>query len=315
MPSAYLVYNPAAGRFPSRMLTERAATQLLSHGWEIQLHRTHGGPHITELAQQAVSQGKDAFVIAGGDGSINFAAAGLVGTDTALGVLPAVTANVWAREIGISGLTWTRLTALEEAARMLGDATIHPVDVGFCNDDPFLLWAGVGFDGFVMHRLEPRTRWEKHFALARYSTMMLHEASRWSGIHLDVIVDGEQISGHYILGVASNIHLYAGGYAEISPAARLDDGVMDLWLFEGETVYETLKHALDLWSGRHIESKLTRCIPFRKLQLESDQALHIQVDGEPLQREGAVTIEVRSQALKVLIPKKAPRTLFVEGDV
>jgi diacylglycerol kinase (ATP) len=315
MPSAYLVYNPAAGRFPSRLLTERAATQLLSHGWEIQLHKTQGGPHITQLARQAVDQGKDAFVIAGGDGSINFATAGLVGTETALGVLPAGTANVWAREIGLSGLTWTRLTALEEAARMLGAATTHYVDVGFCNDDAFLLWAGVGFDGFVMHRLEPRTRWEKHFALARYGTMMLHEASRWSGINLDVIVDDIQISGRYILGVASNIHLYAGGYAEISPSARLDDGVMDLWLFEGETVYETLKHALDLWSGRHIESELTRCIPFRKLVLRSDQSLHIQVDGEPLQAEGEVTIEVRSKAMKVLIPQSASRTLFVNGDL
>jgi len=314
MPTAYLVYNPAAGRFPSLLLTERAAAVLRTHGWVIQLHQTHGGPHITQLARQAVDQSMEVFFIAGGDGSINYATAGLVGTDTALGVLPAGTANVWARELGLPGLTWTRLMALEESARRLSTATIHTVDVGFCNDDPFLLWAGVGFDGFVVNRLEPRSRWEKHFAIAHYATTMLQEASKWSGINLDVFVDGNQISGRFILGVVSNIHLYAGGYAEISPYARLDDGTMDLWLFAGDTVYETLRHAWDLWAGRHMESEQTRCIPFQKLLLSSDSPLYIQVDGEPLQAEGEVTIEVRSQAMRVLVPQNAPRALFAEDD-
>ena len=112
MKTALLVFNPTAGRFPSRMLTERAADVLRSYDWEIDLYQTTGGPHITALAQQAAEQGKDAFFIAGGDGSINFAVQGLMESQTALGVLPAGTANVWARELGLPGLTWTRLMAL-----------------------------------------------------------------------------------------------------------------------------------------------------------------------------------------------------------
>jgi YegS/Rv2252/BmrU family lipid kinase len=294
------------------MLTERAADVLRSQGWEIQLQQTSGGSHITELATRAVDQSMDAFFIAGGDGSINFAVAGLVDSEIPLGVLPAGTANVWSRELGLPGLAWTRLMALEESALQLANATICSVDIGLCNGHPFLLWAGVGLDAFIVHRIEPRSRWEKHFAVAHYASIALQEASFWSGIHLDVAVDGHEISGNYILGVISNIHLYAGGYAEISPHARLDDGKMDLWLFAGETLLETLRHAWDLWSGRHLNSEKVQCVPFRKLQLSSDAPMYVQVDGEPIQSDEDVTMEVRPAALSVLIPKNAPRALFAE---
>ena len=312
MPKAYLVFNPTAGRFPSRMLTERASDVLRSFGWEIQLEQTNGGPHITELAVQAADQSLDAFFLAGGDGSINYAIAGLVNSDTPLGVIPADTANVWSQELGLPGLSWTRLMALEESARQLGTATVQSVDVGFCNDDPFLLWSGVGLDAFVVHRIEPRSRWEKHFAMAHYASIAMQEASYWGGINLNVNIDGKEISGHYILGVVSNIHLYAGGHAEISPYACLDDGLMDLWLFAGETLLETLRHAWNLWSGRHLESDHAQCIPFRKLQLSSSSPMYVQLDGEPIDNQSDVLIEVRPRALRVLVPKEAPKALFQE---
>ena len=228
MSKACIVYNPAAGRFPSRMLTERAADVLRKHDWDVYLERTHNDRDIIRLASRAVKNQDDALIIAGGDGSINHAVPALLGSDTALGVLPAGTANVWARELGLPGLTWTRVMALEESARRLATATVKKVDVGFCNQRPFLLWAGVGFDAFVAHRIEPRSRWEKHFALAQYATNALRQAAVFSGFDMNVCGEGVDLSGHYLLAVVSNIHLYAGGLAEISPHARVDDGKMDL---------------------------------------------------------------------------------------
>ncbi len=310
MARALIVYNPAAGRFPSRMLTERAANVLRSRGWEIHLQETNGGPHISKLARQAVQQDMDAFFTAGGDGSLNYAVAGLWGSNTALGVLPSGTANVWAKELGLPDLNWTRWMALEESARLLANATIREVDIGLCNGSPFLLWGGVGLDAFVIHRIEPRGRWEKSFAVAQYATNAIRQASLMGGVDLRVHTDGEEISGHYLLAVASNIHLYAGGVAEISPSALLDDGEMDLWLFAGDTWLEAVTHAWDLWSGRHLESDQTHCIPFRKITLSSDSPLYIQLDGEPMGESHEVVIEVRSKALRILVPENAPRALF-----
>jgi diacylglycerol kinase family enzyme len=138
----------------------------------------------------------------------------------------------------------------------------------------------------------------------------MQQATNWGGVNLRVIVDGNEITGQYILGVVSNIHLYAGGFAEISPHARFDDGEMDLWLFAGETLMETLHHAWNLWSGRHLYSDQVQCIPFKQLRLLSDSNLYVQVDGEPINNIGDVTISVQPMALKVLVPRNAPRTLF-----
>jgi YegS/Rv2252/BmrU family lipid kinase len=312
MSKACIIYNPAAGRFPSRMLTERAADVLRDYGWQVRLERTHTDSDIIQLARQAVDDGNDALLIAGGDGSINHALPALLDGDTALGVLPAGTANVWAREIGLPGLTWTRVMALEESAHRLATARVEKVDVGFCNQRPFLLWAGVGFDAFVAHRIEPRTRWEKHFALAQYATNALRQATVFNGIDLKIHGQDVDLSGHYLLAVVSNIHLYAGGLAEISPHARVDDGKMDLWLFSGNTLIETITHALDVLSGRHVHSEQARCITFEEIQLTSDSPLYAQVDGEPIEEGQTMEIVVHRQVLPVLIPEQASGDLFLE---
>jgi diacylglycerol kinase family enzyme len=137
----------------------------------------------------------------------------------------------------------------------------------------------------------------------------------WHGLNLRVFSDGHEISGQFVLAVVSNIHLYAGGYAELSPDALLDDGMMDLWLFEGKNLEDILQQAWDLWAGRHIRSSRVHRIPFRKITLQSDSPMYVQVDGEPENSEGEVSIEVLPRALHILVPEKAPRALFEQSLV
>ena len=311
MPRAYLSYNPVAGRFPSLMLVERAAEHLRAQGWKIHIEQTLDGEHITQLARQAAREGVDAFFVVGGDGSLNQAIGGLIGSQTALGVLPAGTANVWAQELGLTSLNWTRRMALEESAQRLSRAQPRLVDIGLCNKHPFLLWAGVGLDAFIVHRIEPRSRWEKHFAVAQYTASAIWNAGFWRGMNLRVDVDNRTIRGHFLLGVVNNIHLYAGGLAQLSPDVRLDDGLMDLWLFKGETLGDTVQIAWELLSGNHLQSDQVERIPFQSLRLDSDSPMYMQVDGEPLETKNGVEIEVRPQALWVLVPEQTPQPLFV----
>lgn len=312
MRRALLIYNPYAGRFPSRMIIERAAGVFKQHGWQIHLEQSLDGEHITALAKQAALEEMDALLVVGGDGSVNLAAAGVLGSKTALGVLPAGTANVWAQELGLTSLNWTRWIALEDSALQLCNAPVRIMDVGDCNGKHFLLWAGVGLDAFIVHRIEPRERWEKQFAVVQYTASAVWNAGFWHGMQLHVEADGEKISGHFMLAVVSNIHLYAGGLAKLSPNARLDDGLMDLWLFKGETLGDTVQRAWDLWGGRHVQSDQVIQIPFRRLELESDSPLFVQLDGEPVRGDGRVTIEVHPKALRVLVPERSLHSLF--GD-
>lgn len=315
MPDALLVYNPVAGRYPSRLLTERAAAILQACGWQVEIATTQSGVHITRLAQQAAQDGREAFIVVGGDGSVNRALPGLLGGQTALGVLPAGTANVWAQEMGMPGLSWTRLTALQESARRLANAEVRLVDVGLCNGIPFLLWAGVGLDGFIVNRIEPRNQWEKPFAALYYGAKAVWEAGQYHGIELDVMDGKRRLSGRYMLGVVSNIRLYAGGLAKLSPEALMDDGMMDLWLFEGSTLEDTLTQAWNLLSGRHVQSERVQYIPIQHINLRSGSPIYVQIDGEPEQGGEQIEIEVLPQALRVLVPESAPQSLYSRSAI
>lgn len=311
MQDADMIYNPNAGRYPSGILAERAADVLRAAGWNIHLIRTTDAEHVTQLAHQAAQEGKQALFVVGGDGTINLAVRGLAGSTTALGVLPGGTANVLAQELGLPGLTWTRWMALEESARRLAGAVARDVDIGQCAGIPFLMWAGVGLDGFTVHHIEPRPRGEKLFANIAYAASTAWHASLWHGINLKVIADNLEINGHYLLAVISNIHLYAGGLARISPFALLDDGAMDLWLFEGDTLGDTIQMAWDMYAGRHVDSERVRYTSFKHLKLESDSTLYVQVDAEPLTCDPhSIEINVISHGLKLLVPTATPRELF-----
>jgi YegS/Rv2252/BmrU family lipid kinase len=310
MPNTLLVYNPVAGRYPSRMLTERAAEVLEGYGWEVEIETTSGGEHIRSLASQAVEEEKDSIVVVGGDGSLNKALPGLVGTETALGVLPAGTANVWAQQIGLPGLSLTRWKALEESAHRLARGQIKKMDVGLSNDKHFLLWSGIGIDAFIVHRIEPRKQWEKNFSVMRYAASAVWSASRWQGINLRVETDDLDIEGKFLLAEVSNIRLYAGGYATLSPQASLDDGQMELWLFDGESLEEVLQQAWSVWTGQHVNSTRVQFRQFKKVTLESDTPIYLQMDGEPEIGGKQVSISVLPRSLKVLIPERAPNELF-----
>ena len=308
-----MIYNPGAGRFPSGFLAERAANVLRSNGWNIRLIRTQDSDHVIQLARRSAEEGKEALFVVGGDGTMNMAVRGLAGSSTALGVLPAGTANVLAQELGLPGIRWTYLLALEESARRLAGATIREVDYGLCGSTPFLMWAGVGLDAFAIHQIEPRTKREKFFANVTYVASTAWHASYWRGVNLRITADHLHVNGHYLLAVMSNIHLYAGGLANLSPFALMDDGKIDLWLFEGDTFGDTLQLAWGVYTGKHVDSKKVRCISFRELKLESDTQLYVQVDAEPISsQDHSIDIKVVSKGLRLLVPKETPRELFTK---
>lgn len=309
MRTGRIIYNPAAGRLPVRLFLGGALRALESAGWQVDAVEAQSGEHITALARAAAAEGLTAVFAAGGDGTIGLAVDGLIGSQTALGVLPCGTANVLARELGLPVLNWNRARGLTLSARRLATAPIHAIDVGLCNRRAFVMWAGVGLDALAVHSLEPRMRLEKYFAVPHYAASSIWNASLWHGQHMQIHADGQEIEGHYLLAVVTNIRYYMGGLARISPDARLDDGEMDLWLFAGDSLGMAFRHAFDLWTGRHVASHLAKRVPFRELHIHSTAEFAMHTDGEPLGRAIEAHVAVRPRALRLLLPSSARELL------
>ena len=309
MADTLLIYNPAAGRFTVRPFISGVIRTLNEYGWRVEVAESLNGRHTTQLAHMAARENFRAVFVIGGDGTVGQAASGLIGSDTALGVLPAGTANVWAMELGMQAFTWPRWRLLRENARLLAEVKPCAIDVGLCNDQPFMMWAGIGLDALTVKKLEPRKRFEKYLNVPEYFATTVWNATLWHGMNLHVTVDKKHIEGHYLLAVASNIRHYVGGVAEISPSAYLDDGLMDLWLFSGSTLADAFRHFFDMQSGRHLTSDQARCIPFVKALIESSTPFSIQMDGEPMLGAQRVSVDVAHQRLYCLIPPQARHLL------
>jgi diacylglycerol kinase (ATP) len=305
MADTLLIYNPAAGRVSVRPFISGVIRTLSDHGFRVEVAESLDGRHTTQLARMAAADNFRAVFVIGGDGTVGQAASGLIHSKTALAVLPAGSANVWALELGMKAFIWPRWGALRENVRLLADENPCAIDVGLCNNQPFLMWAGIGLDALTVKKLEPRKRFEKYLGVPEYFATTVWNATLWHGMNLRITADDKHVEGHYLLAVASNIRHYVGGVAEISPQAYLDDGIMDLWLFTGSTLADAFRHFFDMQSGRHLTSDQARCIPFTKASIDSGTPYTLQMDGEPMLGTTQTSLEVLKGSLQVLIPPQA----------
>ena len=309
MRSAVIIYNPAAGRYSVRPFIKSAVRELESAGWTVDAAETRSGAHTIELAKQASAEKKDAVFAVGGDGTIGNVVNGLIGTETALGVLPSGTANVWSIELGLRPFAWTHPWVLRRNASILANAPCHAVDVGTCNQYSFMMWAGIGLDALTIHSIEPRIRLEKFFAMPEYMAKTIWQAAQWSGVQLRLWADGEEVEGNYIVAVSTNIRHYLGGHSTLSPDAYLDDGLLDIWLFSGNNLGDALRHAYNMWRGYHLNAVDVRRITFNSLRVEGDAPFWIQTDGEARGSAQSADIKICSRALKMLMPPRGMELL------
>src|SRR5437868_9627127 len=138
-----LVHNPASRAAVSRDLLDAAVASAGEAGWSVTLVPTEAPGHATTLARDAAAAGSDVIIVSGGDGTINEAVNGIAGTATALAVLPGGTANVWAKEIGVSK---DPLTPMHQM--LSGDR--RRIGLGRAGDRYVLLIAGIGLDGPIV---------------------------------------------------------------------------------------------------------------------------------------------------------------------
>jgi len=311
---ALLIYNPTAGpRGELRRDLERVVAYLTERGWRVTIRATRKPGDATELARAAVAACCKVVLVAGGDGTVHEAVNGLVGSDTAMGVLPVGTGNVWAKEIGLPrpGLTqWDQLMA---AARMLVDGEVRWVDVGRAGERFFLNCAGVGIDSTVTAHIEPRTRVEKQLGGAlTYLAAGFWIARDFGGVQSTVVIDGHVVRAMILLVVVSNIQLY-GGLVKMSPEARVDDGLLDVRIFRGMGLAWTLRHFAGVFTQRHLRNPMVSHYQGRQVTIHTAEPFPVQLDGESVGMT-PLSVEVVPRALRVLVPRAAPAYLFAHSS-
>ncbi|HMP88690.1 MAG TPA: diacylglycerol kinase family lipid kinase [Kiritimatiellia bacterium] len=242
--------------------------------------------------KQAISDGVNVVLVAGGDGMINTIGSELIGTDVALGVLPAGSGNGFARHFGIP-------LSPEKAAQALVNAKTSRIDVGFANGRPFFVTCSMAADASLVRTFEKMPM----RGILPYVFAAAYEFFEYKPAPFRVKIDDgpeEQFVDPLIFTVA-NLTQYGGG-ARIAPKAHENDGLLEMVVVQKSDAPAAIAGIGRLFDGTidKVGGVITR--RFKKLMVRRSSSGPVQVDGELVEATTDVEVEVRGGALNVLIP-------------
>lgn len=288
-----VLWNPRGGRGRATRLKPQAeaALAVLAPRWV----ETRGGAHTTEQARRLVEEGFETVVAAGGDGTVGQVAAGLVGSETSLAVLPFGTGNDLSRCLGIgtdvvracAAITAGRVTAIDMAEWSSPGGPGHFVNV-----------AGCGFDGEVARTINEG--FSKVSGQAAYLLAILRTLRRYQPVPVRVEVDGQVDEGPAMLCAVANATSYGGGL-RIAPTASLDDGLLDVVRVGALSKAEFLANFSKLLKGTHLAHPKVTHLRGRSIKLTAPASAPFLTDGEMVPG-GEVSVDVLPKALHVVVP-------------
>jgi diacylglycerol kinase (ATP) len=285
------ILNPRAG-----LAATRALRALESHpawrGTEVLVTTARGDARA--LAAEAAAAGYEAVLSIGGDGTANETAWGLIGTDTALGLVPMGSGNGLARTLGIP-------LRAERAVDTLAHAVRRRMDVGVVNGRPFLNVAGAGFDAqvgadFHDHGLRGGRRGVLTYVRLSLVRTWSYRAEQWRLEAGDGRFEGRALVVAFVNG-----RQYGGG-AVVAPGARLDDGLLDVVVIEDSPRFEMAWNSTRLFLGGIERFRRYRHFPARTAVLEGPGLFVHHRDGEPEGEAGRLEVSIQPLALAILVP-------------
>lgn len=285
MREAVLIYNPASGRGRGARLVRSVTLRLEEAGVRVAARGTRGPADAERLVAEATAECPDAAILAlGGDGTLNEVVSGLhsVGRlgDRAplVGVIPAGTTNVIARDLGLPRDPLA-------AARVVASGEPRPFDVGLSESSvgvrPFLLACGVGFDARVAERVP--TAWKRLFGRHAYTLAGLRETGSPAAplaVELEREDGSREEDAAAAWVVAGNARLY-GGTGLLSRDAAHDDGLLDVALVDSTRLLPLLRAA---WKATHSEMAAApgvRVVRARRVSVRCAEPVPFHVDAEP----------------------------------
>jgi YegS/Rv2252/BmrU family lipid kinase len=254
---------------------------------------TEGPGHAAELARAAAAGGARAVCAWGGDGTMNEVACALAGSGVSLGLVPAGSGNGLARDLGLP----------VDPARALHVAfhgRERVIDMGELAGRRFVNVAGVGLDAAVAARFNRGGGGRR--GIWRYAALAVREALRHRPCEYTIRLDGGAPRREpALLVVFANARQYGAG-AVIAPAARPDDGQLDLVVVGARGALAALRGAPRLFRGTLDRAAGVRVATFREAEVAGAAPLALHVDGEPFAGGPELSVRVLAGALRVRVP-------------
>lgn len=284
-----LLANPNSGRAAQGL--EMALCALRDHHIAVE-QRAPTSAEALDAVIRAEGPAFDAVVVAGGDGTVNAAAAAVAAIGRPLGVLPFGTANDFAHTLGIP-------IDAGAAAELVADGTTRRIDLGRANDRVFLNAASLGLPVTVTERQDPGLkRILKSFSYVVATMKAVRETRRFT---VWITVDGQRTELKAVQVTVGNGVRFGGGM-RVGSAPAIDDGLLDVFAVEAETLLELARIAGAVRLGLHEDDPHLRTFRGRDVRIETKREMPISTDGD-ISTTTPCDFSVERDALEVFVPE------------
>jgi len=287
--SVAIIINPISGSArgdAGRRRAEIAAAALTGSREAGEIFVTERRGHGRELAAGAIARGARLIVAWGGDGTVNEIASAIVSTDAALSIVPSGSGNGLARALGI----------VRDPSRAIAHAlagTPRPIDAGEIGGRMFFNMAGIGFDAHVASLFDknPGGRGLSGYIRVSARELMSYRPRTYR-------IDGAPRQA-FLVTLANSPQF--GNGARIAPDARVDDGQLDLVVFEEISRFATVCGLPRLFTGTIARQSGVTIRRVERVTIEAEHPLTFHVDGEPVSGGSRLEARVVPAALKVCV--------------
>jgi diacylglycerol kinase family enzyme len=297
-----VIVNPYATTVSDRL--KNLVVYALQSRYAVHAVETEKRNHATELCREAASEGYDVVVAFGGDGTVNEAANGLIGSQTPLTCLPGGSTNVWCRTLGIPNDV---VDATEHLLRMADDFHPFPVDLGRAGNRHFVFSSGIGLDASVVRRVDDHPYRKARFGAWYYTQSAIAafvSAYLVSPPRVQVEVCDRTVEAVTVVVQNSDPFTYFRTRPiRLAKEAGLDTGSISLTLLKRATVLELATLIPRIFSARpevvqrhrHVEGfdGLSRA----RVTALGDRPFPLQLDGDYIGEFDRVEYSISPRAL------------------
>ncbi len=255
----------------------------------------------TELARQAANNGTDVIISVGGDGTINEIINGIL-TSTeqpALGIIPAGWANDFIKSISIP-------TDISQACEIIKRGNTRNIDVAIINDHVYFTnVCGIGFDAEIAELANQiktnHPHWKMLSAYVYVFAAIRKLLSPLPSFQAKITIDKQVIEGEFLFLAIANGRV-EGGKFNIAPEAKIDDGLLDIYVVGKIGRVRCLYLLPRIIKGTHRDIKEVSFFRGKEILVELDKKVTAQVAGEILTSQNIYYIKVLPEKLKLIVP-------------
>jgi YegS/Rv2252/BmrU family lipid kinase len=291
-----MVVNPIAGNMERKLLDQAIAAHLGGADIKYELFETTGDPSDRDRIREAVDEGHDFFIAAGGDGTVSMVADALVNSSHPMGILPLGTGNGLARTLQIP------LDVRSAMDLIAGDHQITEIDAMRIGDRTYMLVAGAGLSATALRAMDVEMK--KRIGRLHYFLIGAKAFIGFQPRRFDLEVDGEERSARGREALVINCPGLGDPYIRWDEAVRIDDGAIDLYVIRARTALDFVQLGWSALLGKERQAPPVIYLRAQKrVRVSTKPPVPTQGDGDLL-GETPLEVEVMPQAVRVVVSSK-----------